>query len=61
MLDLIWNYEDTLKLSNDEVFERLSQTFPNYNLYDMSLGWRESSEYILKAKGACGDVIVGWE
>jgi len=26
----------------------------------MSLDWRESAEYILKCKGAEGDVLVYW-
>jgi len=53
------NRNTFLKLTNDEIIELLN-SITKYDLYSMSLDWRESSEYILKCKGANGDVLVYW-
>ena len=34
--------------------------FPNLDLYSLSDGWLENSQYICKAKGSKGDLIVTW-
>lgn len=60
MADRLLNHENLKKLSNEKVFEVLCKLYPNHELFNISLGWRESKEYILKAKGGQGDVIIGW-
>lgn len=54
------NYEETQKLTNEQVLKLLKDKYPVYELYNISLGWRENRKYILKAKGVYGDVIVNW-
>jgi hypothetical protein len=61
MRDLTLNYEDTIEMNDEEIFKMLDDKFKNLKLYNMSLGWRDSKEYILKCKGGRGDIIVGWE
>jgi len=58
--DVIANRNEFLALSDPEVHETLSNMFPDHNLYCHSQDWRKSEEYILKAKGGRGDVLVGW-
>jgi len=53
------NRNTFLKLTNDEIIELLNN-ITKFNLYSMSLDWRNSAEYILKCKGAEGDVLVYW-
>jgi len=48
-----------LKLTNNEIMELLN-SITKFDLYTMSLDWRKSAEYILKCKGAEGDVLVYW-
>jgi hypothetical protein len=59
--DLIANRKDFLKLSDEQVNSALCSIFPERKLYSHSIDWRKSDEYILKARGTGGDVIVGWE
>lgn len=49
-----------LSLGMDEFFKKISNDFPDLKFFSMSTDWLESSEYILKFKGACGDVIFSW-
>jgi len=58
-MEFILNRNTLLKLSNDEIIELLN-SITKFDLYSMSLDWRESAEYILKCKGAEGDVLVYW-
>ena len=58
-MDFILNRNSLLKLTNKEILELLD-SITKFDLYDMSLDWRESAEYILKCRGADGDVLVYW-
>jgi len=58
--DVIANRSEFLRLSDPEVYETLSNMFPDRNLYCHSQDWRDSDKYHLKAKGGRGDVLVGW-
>jgi len=58
-MDFILNRNTLLKLTNKEILELLD-SITKFDLYDMSLDWRESAEYILKCRGADGDVLVYW-
>ena len=48
-------------LDNKAMFDTLDSIYPERELYSMSLDWRKDKQYILKARGVKGDVIVGWE
>ena len=39
----------------------LLESITHLKLFSMSIDWRRSAEYILKCKGADGDVIVMWD
>lgn len=39
----------------------LNAQYPNHNLYQVSTAWYENPEYICKAKGRNGDVVIGWD
>ena len=58
-MEFKFNRNTFLKLTNDEIIELLN-SITKFDLYSMSLDWRESEEYILKCKGAEGDVLVYW-
>lgn len=59
-MDFTFNRNTFLKLSNEEIMELL-EDITGFNLFSVSTPWRESAEYILKAKGTKGDVIVMWK
>lgn len=58
------NYHFTLwycnELGEDKFFKCFEQKFKNFQLYSMSLDWKNSKKYILKFKGKLGDLIVSW-
>ena len=58
-MEFTLNRNTLLKLTNDEIMELLN-SITKFDLYSMSLDWRKSTEYILKCKGANGDVLVYW-
>lgn len=60
MHDLILDREELLAMSNKNILKALQDMYPARKLYSISTGWRESKEYILKARGTGGDLIVGW-
>ncbi len=58
--DIVLVHENLSAMSDDEVFKLLAIIFPERGLYRISIDWRKDKQYILKAKGTMGDVIVGW-
>lgn len=60
MSDIVLDHEFTCAMENEDILEMLNRLFPKRHLYSMSLDWRKSIEYILKARGTGGDVIVDW-
>ena len=60
MYDLKLDYEELLLTTNDNILKALQILYPKRKLYAISLGWRESKDYILKAKGTGGDIVIGW-
>ena len=60
-LDMIVDRESFLDITDSEVFGVLDRAFPERKLYSQSTDWRKDSCFILKAKGSCGDVVVGWK
>ncbi|WP_077621275.1 hypothetical protein [Sediminibacillus massiliensis] len=39
----------------------LRSEYPNRDLYGCSTYWERDSQYICKARGKYGDVVIGWE
>ena len=60
MYDLKLDYEELLLMTDDNILKALQILYPKRKLYAISLGWRESKDYILKAKGTGGDIVIGW-
>lgn len=44
----------------DAFLKKLQELFPELELYKFSLSWLESKEFICKAKGTSGDLIIQW-
>ena len=44
----------------DAFLSRLQTEFPDRDLYSVSTSWYDNPKYICKAKGARGDVVIGW-
>ena len=65
MIDKIMNYYEATKYVEDNgwdsFLELLQQEYPNYRLYSVSTSWHKDNQYICKAKGTLGDVIIGWD
>jgi hypothetical protein len=53
-------YEATRTAGVERLLKALQTLFPTMDLYSISTGWLESREYIAKARGTAGDVIVLW-
>lgn len=56
----VFNYEIAKTIDDENLYKILCKLYPDYDLYNMSTAWRTDREYILKAKGAYGDVIITW-
>lgn len=65
MVDKIMNYNEATDIVKkegwDEFLETLQKEHPKHDLYACSMSWYESDEYICKAKGTYGDLIIDWE
>lgn len=65
MFDKVMNYnkavEYVINSGWDSFLELLQNEYPNYDLYSVSTSWLMDNQYICKAKGVFGDVIIGWE
>ena len=60
MFDAYFFRDVMLDKTDEEIHHILSSLFPHKQLFDHSTGWRESENFIMKAKGANGDAIIGW-
>lgn len=60
MFDIKMNYEDAIELGFDGMLNLLKEAYPKYQLYCISTDWFYNRQFIAKAKGINGDVIVGW-
>lgn len=63
--DLLMHWSEAVHLvdkgGHDAFLRLLDQKFPSKELYQVSTSWyTHGAEYVAKAKGALGDVIVGW-
>lgn len=65
MMNMVYSWNDAKRLVDrwgwDGWMGFLSGKFPSYQLYGCSKDWYDSKQYICKARGTCGDIIVGWE
>lgn len=60
-MDIFATWTKLVNMTNQEVMDWLQSLFPTFDLFSLSLDWRTNPEYILKAKGVRGDVLVLWE
>lgn len=60
MFDMIVRHSDFSKYSNEGILDALDILYPERDLYSLSLDWRKNKQYVMKAKGVQGDVLVGW-
>jgi len=61
LFDMLMAHSHAKSLDNKAMFDTLDSIYPERELYSMSLDWRKDKQYILKAKGVKGDVLVGWK
>lgn len=65
MTDKLMKHDEAVKNVDekgwDGFLEDLQDEFKEHDLYAVSQSWYESDEYICKARGERGDVIIGWE
>lgn len=59
-MDFVFNRNTLLQLTDMEILELLDD-ITKFDLYAISSAWRETPGFILKCKGAKGDVIVDWK
>ncbi|MET3699500.1 hypothetical protein SAMN05877753_111139 [Bacillus oleivorans] len=63
--DEIFSHKKTKKFVKKEGWEAflnlLQDSYPNHDLYKVSMDWYDDMSYICKAKGEMGDVIIGWK
>lgn len=59
-MDIYMNYDDARKLEPKGLLESLQKKYPDRDLYSISVYWMEAPEYIAKARGVYGDVVVSW-
>ena len=59
-MEITMDYEKTKELGIQKLLEFLDALVPHIKIYSISLGWMESKEYIAKARGSYGDVIINW-
>lgn len=64
-MDILMNYDYAASIVDsqgwDAFMELLQKMFKEFNLYTVSISWYEDDQYICKAKGAYGDVVIYWE
>lgn len=58
-----YDYAQSIVISKgwDAFLELLQNMYKEFNLYTCSKYWFEDDEYICKAKGTYGDLIINWE
>lgn len=63
--DGVYGYDETKSFVEEQGWDsfltKLKDEFPNRKLYSVSQSWYDDSQYLCKAKGAKGDVIIGWQ
>jgi len=60
VFDMIVRHSDFSKYSNEGILDALDNLYPGRDLYSLSLEWRKDKQHVMKARGAYGDVLVGW-
>lgn len=63
-MDVYMDYDETRAIVDskgwDGFMEYLEEKYSDLDLYNVSMSWYESNEYICKAKGAEGDLVISW-
>lgn len=60
MVDIKMKYEDAIKLGFEDMLNFLNTAYPERKLYSISKDWFYDNQYIAKAKGISGDVVISW-
>jgi hypothetical protein len=59
--DLLLDRHKLLPISNERILGILKTMYPDFGLYSLpSLDWRTTANYIAKARGKYGDVVISW-
>ena len=62
--DGVFSHSDTKEIVDiygwDTLLDKLNGDFPGRSLYSVSTDWHNDSQYLCKARGSKGDVIIGW-
>ena len=54
------NWRKTKKFGSKKLYEFLCRRYPQFDLYCISIDWEQSDDYIAKAKGVYGDIVIYW-
>jgi hypothetical protein len=64
-MDYILNYDMLKRIVKvcgwDDFLMFLQDMCPAFEIYSVSMDWFDNKDYICKAKGVYGDVVIGWE
>jgi hypothetical protein len=64
-MNILMNYDYATMIVDskgwDAFLEYLQNRFKAFNLYCVSTAWYGDDQYICKAKGTRGDVVISWE
>jgi len=65
MIDKIINYNEAKEYVKengwDSFLKLLQHEYSDCKLYTVSKSWYDNNQYICKARGILGDVVIGWE
>ena len=60
-MDIIMPYPVAVVLGAKGLLELLQLAYPEFELFGISVDWQKSREYIAKARGTGGDIVIYWE
>lgn len=64
-MDILMNYDYAVNIVDskgwDAFLKMLQERFKAFDLYCVSVDWYTDDQYICKARGTRGDVVVYWE
>lgn len=59
-MDIRMDWEKTRELGPDSLLKFLQAMVPHFGLCSISVDWMKTKEYIAKARGVHGDVVISW-
>lgn len=60
MYDKVMLHHEAVLLGREKLLQVLKEEFPERGLYHLSQDWVKSMDFIAKARGTDGDVVIGW-